>query len=306
MVLIAQLATSGGRRAPLADVANQVFLNLVHELQAEGLGNKLIADMFGVSLRTYYDRVRRLSESATMRGRSLWEALLSHIRQQGTATRAQVLQRFRYDDDATVRSVLRDLATTGLIEVHGKGDATRYTANEAALASDPSASESLVWVAIYNARSLTATELAERVRLPADVLEALVAGLIAAGQVERSVSGTDVVYSSEQCVIGFDSAIGWEAALFDHYQALVGAMCAKLQGSARGSATDTIGGSTYAFDISDDHPLRDDVLGLLARFRTELGALRAKVEASAVSTGDTRVVFYLGQNVHAADTPSSE
>jgi hypothetical protein len=39
-ILIAQLATSAGARAPLAHVANQVFLELVSELKAQGLGNK--------------------------------------------------------------------------------------------------------------------------------------------------------------------------------------------------------------------------------------------------------------------------
>jgi hypothetical protein len=47
MVLIAQIATVGGVRAPLARVANQVFLDLTNELAAQGLGRHVIADMFG-------------------------------------------------------------------------------------------------------------------------------------------------------------------------------------------------------------------------------------------------------------------
>ena len=39
-VLIAQLATSAGTRAPLARTANQVFLDLVRELKGQGLRNK--------------------------------------------------------------------------------------------------------------------------------------------------------------------------------------------------------------------------------------------------------------------------
>ena len=62
-VLVAQLATAAGGRAPLAHVAGQVFVELVRELKAQGLGNKVIADMFGLTLRTYHDRVRRASFS---------------------------------------------------------------------------------------------------------------------------------------------------------------------------------------------------------------------------------------------------
>jgi hypothetical protein len=36
-VLIAQLATAGGVRAPLAQIANQVFVQLASELDAQGV-----------------------------------------------------------------------------------------------------------------------------------------------------------------------------------------------------------------------------------------------------------------------------
>jgi predicted acetyltransferase len=70
-ILIAHLATSGGTRSPLAHMANQIFVDLVRELKEQGVGNKVIADMFGLSLRTYHNRVRRMSESSTERGRTL-------------------------------------------------------------------------------------------------------------------------------------------------------------------------------------------------------------------------------------------
>jgi hypothetical protein len=79
-VLIAQLATSGGVRAPLAQVANQVFLELVRELERQGVSRKVSADMFGMGLRTYLRKIQRLSESSTERGRSLWEAVLDYLR----------------------------------------------------------------------------------------------------------------------------------------------------------------------------------------------------------------------------------
>src|SRR6187549_3076813 len=94
MVLIAQLATLGGGRAQLAHTANQVFLDLVAALKEQGLGNKVIADMFGMALRTYQTKMQRLSESRTDRGRSLWEALLSFLQdrsENGAVSRAEIL-----------------------------------------------------------------------------------------------------------------------------------------------------------------------------------------------------------------------
>ena len=44
-VLIAQLATAGGARAPLSHIAGQVFLELANELESQGVGRKVSADM---------------------------------------------------------------------------------------------------------------------------------------------------------------------------------------------------------------------------------------------------------------------
>jgi hypothetical protein len=112
-VLIAQLATAAGARAPLAHTANLVFTDLVRELKEQGVGNKVIADMFGLALRTYHARLRRLSESKTYQGRSLWEAVLEYVQSKGTVLRADVLRRFQYDDEASVRGVLKDLVDSG-------------------------------------------------------------------------------------------------------------------------------------------------------------------------------------------------
>lgn len=107
-VLIAQVATTGGVRAPLAHVANQVFLDLVRELERQGVSRKVSADMFGMGLRSYLRRIQRLGESSTERGRSLWEAVFEYVREQQPATRGRILEHFYGNEEAQVRSVLHD------------------------------------------------------------------------------------------------------------------------------------------------------------------------------------------------------
>jgi len=94
-VLIAQLSTAAGVRAPLAHVADQVFVELSRELEGQGLGRKVVADMFGMALRGYQKRVQRLTESVTVRDRSLWEVVLEYVREREHVTRREVLARFR-------------------------------------------------------------------------------------------------------------------------------------------------------------------------------------------------------------------
>jgi len=153
-VLIAQLATAAGARASLSNTANQVFLNLVSELKDQGLGNKLIADMFGLSLRTYHNKVRRLSESSTDHGQSLWNAVLGFVQECGTVSRGEVLVRFARDDSGTVRSVLGDLTESGMIYQKGSGDRTSYRAAKASEYDAPEpgretqALANLLWITI--------------------------------------------------------------------------------------------------------------------------------------------------------------
>ena len=51
-VLIARLSTTDGERSPLSQVADQVFVGLVSELERQGVGKKVAADLFGLALRS--------------------------------------------------------------------------------------------------------------------------------------------------------------------------------------------------------------------------------------------------------------
>ena len=120
------------------------------------------------------------------------------------------------------------------------------------------------------------------------------------------------VYTCDRCVIPFGDAIGWEAAVFDHYQSLVKAICAKLETGGKSSEErDTIGGSTYKFYINPEHPMHDEVMGLLSSARASLGELRERVtehnrvhDLSADRLDE--VVFYTGQFVirNTKESPS--
>jgi len=96
-------------RAPLARIANQVFLNLTEELQNQGVRKKVIADMFGMALRTYHRRVRELATSRTEEGRTLWEVVLAFLREAEPVSVTRVLGRFSHDDPEVVTGILNDL-----------------------------------------------------------------------------------------------------------------------------------------------------------------------------------------------------
>lgn len=102
MVLIAQVATTAGGRTPLTRVADQVFRDLTAALEEQGVRRKVVADMFGMALRSYQQKVRRLNESASETGRSLWEVVYEHVADEQVVPRVALLARFRRDDPASV------------------------------------------------------------------------------------------------------------------------------------------------------------------------------------------------------------
>ncbi len=118
---VGSAACRGRRTAFLAHTSNQVFIDVVRELRQLGVGNKVIADMFGMALRTYHDRVKRLEQEARYGGCSLWEAVLAYIRAEQPVTQAELLTRFRKEDSLTLRGVIKDLADNGHVSRTGRG-----------------------------------------------------------------------------------------------------------------------------------------------------------------------------------------
>lgn len=317
-VLIATLATAAGERTPLARVANQVFADLVRELKQQGVGNKVIADMFGMALRTYHYRMARLAESATEQGRSIWEAVLGYVQQHGEVLRADVLKRFVHDDPEIVHSVLRDLVDARLLYRTGRGDFTGYraAAEDAQPSDDDGAVRHLLLVMLHRHGAATREELAQHLPGLTATLDTLLQALVAEGRVRVVEHPTGAQgqatsaqrYACDTIVIDYGDSEGWQAALFDHYQAMVAAMCRKLPtGRTHAAADDRTGGSTYHFDIGPGHPLEQEVLGLLGELRARSLELCKRVQAHNDSVArhgpglgtpiTTRVTAYVGQAV---------
>jgi hypothetical protein len=269
--------------------------------------------MFGLALRTYHAKVRRLSESSTFNGRSLWEAIVEFIQDKGTVARAEVLQRFRNDDSAVVRAILRDLVDAGLVFRAGQGERTAYRAakpEEYRVIGGAEQREGLVsfvLVGLNRFGPATAAELSVNLPLSSDQIADAFDTLVGDGRARRLGSDEPARYERTPCVIPVGSAQGWEASVFDHYQAMVTAICHKLSLDATVSAKDDrIGGSTYGFVVWPGHPMADEVLGLLGSLRERVSALRVRVdrynEEHPAPGSAQRVIAYVGQNVVGLET----
>lgn len=300
--LIAQLATAGGVRAPLAHVANQVFLDLTAELETQGVSRKVCADMFGMALRAYQKKIQRLSESATVRGRSLWEAVLEYLEQGSVVTRGDVFRRFRNDDELLIRGVLHDLVESGLASCAGSGAHAvfRRTTDEerAILTRNGSGLEEFLWLLLYREGPVSTEDLAKL----SGVKEPHLAVPLRRLQSEGRIANETGKWSAFEFCVPLGSEVGWEAAMLDHYQALVRTLSARLSRvDEHTQPGDETGGSTYTMHVWPGHPLECEAVGTLRRVREELAELRSRVaeyNRQHVGPGTYRsVVFYAGQCV---------
>jgi hypothetical protein len=161
----------------------------------------------------------------------------------------------------------------------------------------------LVWIVVHRYGPVTRADIAERIPADDEALSDALALLVGDGRVSLADGSAGTTYSTHGCVIPLGSSAGWEAAVFDHYQALVTALCTKLRlGRARAVPGEWVGGSTYSVCVWDGHPMHDEALALLQRTRNHASALRERVEAynannSVPQESTKKVIFYMGQTV---------
>ncbi len=305
-VLLAQIATASGVRAPLAHVANQVFLDLAQELEAQGVRRKVVADMFGLALRSYQMKVRRLMETNEVQ-HSTWRKVFTRL-EAGTVTRRELSIALPTLSSRDLSAVLNDLVDSGLAYSTGTGqnavygatsqaDRTRLGENEA-----QQSLENRLWLVLATAATPLALKDLEREAgqaAPETVAVALDA-LLGEGRVKQHAQqGGPDVFEALDFHIPVGSEQGWEAAVCDHFVAVSTAVAAKLS-TARSRNDDVIGGATLRFRVYEGHPHRTEVRTLLQRTREEVGELWQRVSAyndANVPPEDCETItFYYGQN----------
>jgi hypothetical protein len=171
--------------------------------------------------------------------------------------------------------------------------------------------DEFVWAIVYRHGPANLEHLKELVTLRENELLPILERLVQSGRVQRTLEDDTTQYSSALLVVESNGGEGWEASVYDHFQAMVRTICTRLENApdAREYVPYT-GGSTYSFDVGADHPLRSEVLGTLAQFRDRCSDLRRRVMAYNEEQGSPepveRVVVYAGQSVicDAKDKPT--
>ena len=310
-VLLAALSTAAGIRAPLAHIADQIFLELSREIESQGVSRKVVADMFGLALRSYQRRVQRIASSARERNRSLWEGVYQLVCDLESAGRPEIERAFPEDSSEDVGAVLHDLVSSGLLMADRRSVNARYSAPKAddpAGQTDrgPEAIALMVWAAVYRKGAQTPSELASTLGLAAERVEEAVAKLVAKGRIRWNADRSAL--QADTFVVPLGAEQGWAAAVLHHFGAVASALATKVSLGPNAQANDRVGGATLAFDVRAGHPYEEEIYGLLERVRTDVNALWSKVaahnKAHPIPDADKfKVTFYFGQTVDQVEEP---
>jgi hypothetical protein len=312
-VLVAQISTSAGSRSPLSHVVDQVFFELASEIEAQGVKRRVAADMFGLALRAYQKKMRRLTESRSERDRTLWEAVLSFVGE-AEVTRSRIEERFQHDGPREVAAVLHDLVRGGLVYATGAGEHAVYGVTSEDVRNRVTQSGRLeglmnvVWLKVFRGEASSVDELCTQLPVSSVETRRAVEELLKIGRLTQGKEGL----TSTNVVLPLGAAHGWEAAILDHFRAVAVSIASKLRGGAQGAnAQDRVGGSTFTFTLDAQHPHADEVYGLLREQRTRVQALWDRVSAyNAAHPPDeasaARVTFYLGQSVEEPADETAE
>lgn len=310
-VLIAQLATAAGLRAPLAKIADQVFVDLANELESQGVRRKVAADMFGLALRSYQTKLRRIVENQEQTAETLWQSLYAELNK-GSLTRAELGVRFRRIEPKQLSATLLDMTQSGVAYCSGKGPQTVYGLTsesdraQIGLRQGRDALKRMVLYLTASSSASTRDALREQLRTTPSELDAILDELVEEGNL--SISDGHLVSRPYEVPVGAEQ--GWETAICDHFRAVASTIAAKVS-NPRSSHNDIVGGGTLSFRVHRGHPHATEVYRLLNDTRKHAGALWATVveynKTNPLPPESERVTFYFGQHVvQSEESPSRD
>ena len=290
----------------LADRTLLQFLNILRE--REHLTNSESAMLMGRSLSAFYERKRRLEETAASGGvaelRAVYDAVVA---QTGGSPSVpirewQILERLPDLHESTLAAALRYLVRFGILTVSRTGRDREYRLVPGPVEA-PMAYQDLM-VTLYSHGPMTRDALQTELGLDPASLDELLHRLQADGHLERLPPEDGSSAPRVRATgfhIGLDEAEGWYAATWIHFRAVCEAIIAKArQRVGAQAASDVVGGMTFDFDIPADTPIADEIAGFLSSTRDQMEAWLVRVrelEAAHPDRSKQRITIYAGQLV---------
>ena len=315
--LMATLAAKDPVRMYFANIADKTLLDIVETLRKEGISNEAIASSLGKTISGFYRMVSRLreeveSEEKVDGPRTLMEQVFSwvcdeadrRVEDEGAASTAEIRilytdieQKFKGVRRESLKSVLFFLVQYDMVGVSGRSDRASYWVVPRRT-SEAGYHDAVV--TLYREGPMSLSDLSVAVGLPErrcqDFLDTLSdEGLL---DEEENPETGEPNFRARSYHIPVGAPEGFEAALWDHLQAVLRAISKKVRLAKYGAkAAESVGGSTFSYDLPADHPLTDEISEFLTetRARLEDWMERARPLLDSGQPLEKKVTIYIGQ-----------
>ncbi|MFN3200585.1 MAG: helix-turn-helix domain-containing protein [Bradymonadia bacterium] len=301
-VLLAEVSTMNGARTPLSDIFDLLFMDISAHLEQKGITRKVIADMFGMSTRTFQRRVHRIREFKPDE-KTIWMSVIGYIHHSEGCGRQEIIDNFLQYDEGQIISILNDLIANNVIAKTDKGytETSKTSSFFHTLCEEESL---LVWAHVYRHGPMKTSEISEDLHLPIELAEQIIASLVE--QNKASYLEAQDAYTCRECYIPVGSVEGFYASMFEHYGTVIRTMITRLHNISSKPTDQSTGMSTISFNVFEGHVHYEDVTGILADFREQVNrvwyaVLEENKRKNLPREGVQKVEFYMGQNIYPLD-----
>lgn len=309
--LFATLKVNDPLRMDFAGIAQKTVLDIVEGLRTEGLTNHEIAAALDLSMAGFYRKLKDLRETysaddaGARRRMTLWEQLYELVLERSGGDARQpvryvtIEQAFPALTAERLGTILRYLVRYGHLSVTGHGATREYRLVEREPAGEATYHDAVV--TLYRDGPLSLTDLATRLDTPEATCRAYIERLGSAGKLETLQTADEpALFRATGYHIEPEASEGYEAALYDHFQAVVRAICKKIRSKDHQARyADLQGGTTFSLDVEVDDPMYAEISGFLAETRVKMERWLDYVTTNPPKTGQraVTVTIYTGQSV---------
>ena len=310
--LFVTLAAQDPLRMSFAGIAEKTVLDIVETLRTSGMSQEAVAATLDLTITGFQSKMKRLREAyreqqpGTGRRPTLLERVYGFVADAdaGKVTYVDVERHFKGVKRDSLGGVLHHLAQGGLLKVDGRGARRKYSAMERIEARDSTVFDASV--VLYRAGPMTLPDLAEHLRADEETCRGFLEQFERASLLEVGGGPEGETYRVIDYHIPIDSPEGYEAALWDHINAAVHAICKKIRMSRhRAMPDDRTGGTTFSFLAPVGHPLSAEISAFLSDTRTQMESWldRARVlqDTEPQNQAWERITIYTGQMVERID-----
>lgn len=274
--MIAAMATKGGGRLSLEGLDNHFQQALIRSLVDQQLNHKVIADMLGMSLSSFGRHLARARNLDHDQNDSQWSKLYAFISAHPNTSRDDILKRFYPVEEVLIAGLLRDMVSNELVTIDRNDGTWRYRVIDGAdferlVANETARQANFVWVAIHRYGPLSQAQLAAKLAVTETQLDRALATLTATGRVDiiDDDTPTPLLAVTNYNITQADAS--WESAVYDHLHAVFKTVTERLKADTTTHLHAS--GSTYSFDIWENHPANTQLFNLVNDFRKKTSEL---------------------------------